>query len=33
MLEKLQKLKQEAEKSILSAKNNEELFEIEKRFL
>ncbi|MCD5382723.1 phenylalanine--tRNA ligase subunit alpha [Candidatus Gracilibacteria bacterium] len=33
MLEKLQNLKTEAEQKIFSAKNNEELFDIEKKFL
>ena len=33
MLEKLKNLKSEAEKIISIAKNNEELFEIEKKFL
>jgi hypothetical protein len=33
MLEKLQNLKLEAGKDISTAKNNEELFEVEKKFL
>jgi hypothetical protein len=33
MLEKLQNLKSEAEKIISIAKNNEDLFEVEKKFL